>query len=67
MRFFRQLRLIAVIAGLGVDVVTALLHEMTTAPLVIVAEALAGAAADSDHGNDHGAGWAPGEGLPRQR
>lgn len=66
MRLFRQLILIAVIAGVGVGVVTALLHEMTTAPLVIAAEALEGAAADSGHGHDHGDGWAPGEGLPRQ-
>lgn len=65
MWFFRQLVLVAVIAGVGVGIVTALLHEMTTAPLVIAAEALEGAA-DSSHGHDHGDGWAPGEGLPRQ-
>ena len=41
MRLFRQLILIAVIAGVGVGVVTALLHEMTTAPLVIAAGASA--------------------------
>ena len=39
---------------------------MITAPLVIAAEALEGAAADNGYGHDHGDGWASGEGLPRQ-